>query len=97
SVRCVVVQRASLTPQLTVPNSAVLREEDHAFVYLAFDQEKKGTTNLLHKYRVELGSQNEQQTQIKFSNQPKESLHLVSKNVAIVENERKKRTGAVLE
>jgi RND family efflux transporter MFP subunit len=97
SVRCVVVQRASLTPQLTVPNSAVLREEDHAFVYLAFDQEKSGTTNSLHKYRVEIGSQSEQQTQIKFSNQPKESFQLVSKNVAIVENERKKRTGAVLE
>lgn len=95
SVRCVVVQRESLIPQLTVPHSAVLTEEDHAFVYVAFDQEKKGNINTFHKYRVNLGNQNEKVSQIKFSNLPTGTYKLVSKNVAIVENERKKKSGAL--
>ena len=97
SVRCVVVKRESLIPQLTVPHSAILTEEDHSFIYLTFDSEKKGDVNTLHKYRVTVGNQNEKVAQVKFSNQPAGDFKLVSKNVAIIENERKKRSGAVLE
>lgn len=95
SVRCVVVKSESLTPQLTVPHSAVLTEGDHAFVYVAFDEEKKEGINTLHKYRVSVGHQNEKVIQIKFSNSPVGNFKLVSKNVAIVENERKKRSGVL--
>ena len=70
SIRCVVVKRESLVPQLTVAHAAILTEEDHAFVYLVFDEEKKGVTNILHKYRVTVGNQNEKEVQIKFSNVP---------------------------
>ena len=95
SIRCVVVKRESLVPQLTVAHAAILTEEDHAFVYLVFDEEKKGVTNILHKYRVTVGNQNEKEVQIKFSNEPAGTFKIVSKNVAIVENERKKRSGAL--
>jgi cobalt-zinc-cadmium efflux system membrane fusion protein len=95
SIRCVVVRRESLVPQLTVTHSALLTEEDHAFVYLVFDAEKKGSANKLHKYRVTVGNQNEKEVQIKFLNEPAGTFKIVSKNVAIVENERKKRSGAL--
>jgi membrane fusion protein, heavy metal efflux system len=97
SVRCVVVKRESLTPQLTVPHSAVLSEEDHAFVYVAFDREKKARENNLHKYRVTLGNQNEKSVQISFANEPSGSYRIVGKNVMIVENERKKKSGMAFE
>ena len=97
SVRCVVVKKESLTPQLTIPHSAVLTDEDHSFVYVAFNKDKQQSTNILRKYIVELGNQNEKIIQIKFSNAPAGEFKLIGKNVAIVENERKKRAGAIFE
>jgi membrane fusion protein, heavy metal efflux system len=93
SIRCVIVLKESLIPKLTVPLSAVLEEEDHAFVYLTFPAERKGIENTLHKYRVNKGNQNEAWVQISFANEPKGEYRIVSKNVMIVENERKKRSG----
>ncbi len=97
SVRCVVVKKESLLPQLTVPHSAVLTDEDHSFVYVAFDKDKTQSLNILQKYRVEVGNQNERVIQIKFSNPPQGEFKIIGKNVAIIENERKKRLGALVE
>jgi membrane fusion protein, heavy metal efflux system len=95
SIRCVIVKKESLTPKLTVPLSAVLEEEDHAFVYLTFSTKRKDTENILHKYRVRKGNQNETWVQITFANEPIGEYKVVSKNVMIVENERKKRSGTL--
>ncbi len=90
SVRCVAIKKETLTPKLAVPLSAVLEEEDHSFVYV---QLASDTSKLLHKYRIIKGSQNEQWVQITFANEPKGDYTVVSKNVMIVENERRKRIG----
>ncbi|MFM8914602.1 MAG: efflux RND transporter periplasmic adaptor subunit [Flammeovirgaceae bacterium] len=97
SVRCVVVKKESLTPKLTVPLAAILHEEDHHFVYLAFPEQDKNKETNLHKYRVTLGNQNEKLVQITFANEPKGDYRIVTKNVMIVENERKKKSGMVME
>lgn len=90
SVRCVAIKKESLTPKLAVPRSAVLDEEDHSFVYVELASD---TIKFLHKYRVIKGNQNEQWVQISFANEPKGDYRVVSKNVMIVENERRKRIG----
>lgn len=90
SVRCVAMKKESLAPKLSVPLSAVLDEADHSFVYLLFVGD---TSNVLYKYRIYKGNQNEQWVQITFANEPKKDYLVVFKNVMIVENERKKRAG----
>ncbi len=91
SVRCVAIKKESQTPKLAVPLAAVLEEEDHSFVYVRFSAD---TASQLHKYRVIKGNQNEQWVQITFANEPKGDYQVVSKNVMIVENERRKRLGS---
>lgn len=51
----------------------------------------------MHKYRVSLGNQNEKQVQIEFANEPTGDYRIVTKNVMIVENERKKKSGMTFE
>jgi cobalt-zinc-cadmium efflux system membrane fusion protein len=97
SVRCVIVKKESLTPKLTVPLAAILTEEDHHFVYLSFTNENKNKETMMHKYRVSLGNQNEKQVQIAFPNEPTGDYRIVTKNVMIVENERKKKSGMTFE
>lgn len=97
SVRCVIVKKESLTPKLTVPLAAILTEEDHHFVYLSFTNENKNKETMMHKYRVSLGNQNEKQVQIAFANEPTGDYRIVTKNVMIVENERKKKSGMTFE
>jgi RND family efflux transporter MFP subunit len=97
SIRCILAKRESGAAQFTVPRSAILQEEDHAFVYLSFPQQNTGDSYLLQKYRVALGNQNEKEIQIAFANPPAGEFQLVVNNVAIVENERKKRSGMVME
>lgn len=97
SVRCVIVKKESLTPKLTVPLAAILTEEDHNFVYLSFTNENKNKETMMHKYRVSLGNQNEKQVQIAFANEPTGDYRIVTKNVMIVENERKKKSGMTFE
>jgi cobalt-zinc-cadmium efflux system membrane fusion protein len=97
SVRCVIVKKESLTPKLTVPLAAILTEEDHHFVYLSFINENKNKETMMHKYRVSLGNQNEKQVQIEFANEPTGDYRIVTKNVMIVENERKKKSGMTFE
>ncbi|MFM7430121.1 MAG: efflux RND transporter periplasmic adaptor subunit [Flammeovirgaceae bacterium] len=97
SVRCVIVKKESLTPKLTVPLAAILTEEDHHFVYLSFTNENKNKETMMHKYRVSLGNQNEKLVQITFANEPKGDYRIVTKNVMIVENERKKKSGMMME
>lgn len=97
SVRCVIVKKESLTPKLTVPLAAILTEEDHHFVYLSFTNENKNKETMMHKYRVSLGNQNEKQVQIAFANEPNGDYRIVTKNVMIVENERKKKSGMTFE
>ena len=97
SVRCVIVKKESLTPKLTVPLAAILTEEDHHFVYLSFINENKNKETMMHKYRVSLGNQNEKQVQIAFANEPTGDYRIVTKNVMIVENERKKKSGMTFE
>jgi RND family efflux transporter MFP subunit len=97
SVRCVIVKKESLTPKLTVPLAAILTEEDHHFVYLSFTNENKNKETMMHKYRVSLGNQNEKQVQIEFANEPTGDYRIVTKNVMIVENERKKKSGMTFE
>lgn len=97
SVRCVIVKKESLTPKLTVPLAAILTEEDHHFVYLSFTNENKNKDTMMHKYRVSLGNQNEKQVQIAFANEPTGDYRIVTKNVMIVENERKKKSGMTFE
>lgn len=93
SVRCALIKEESKTPQLTVPIAAILEEEDYHFVYLCFPTEKKGDANLLHKFRVGLGNQNDTEVQIQFANVPQEDFLVVVNNSQIVENERKKQSG----
>ncbi|UXE65280.1 MAG: efflux RND transporter periplasmic adaptor subunit [Chryseotalea sp. WA131a] len=97
SVRCVIVKKESLTPKLTVPLAAILTEEDHHFVYLSFTNENKNKETMMHKYRVSLGNQNEKQVQIAFANEPTGDYRIVTKNLMIVENERKKKSGMTFE
>jgi membrane fusion protein, heavy metal efflux system len=97
SLRCVVLKKESLTPKLTVPLASILHEEDHHFVYLTFPSQNKNRETNLHKYRVTLGNQNEKFVQISFANKPSGEYRIVTKNVMIVENERKKRSGMVFE
>lgn len=97
SVRCVIAKKESLTPKLTVPLAAILTEEDHHFVYLSFTNENKNKETMMHKYRVSLGNQNEKQVQIAFANEPTGDYRIVTKNVMIVENERKKKSGMTFE
>ncbi|MFM8741062.1 MAG: efflux RND transporter periplasmic adaptor subunit [Cytophagales bacterium] len=97
SVRCVVLKKESLTPKLTVPLASILHEEDHHFVYLTFPAQNKNRETTLHKYRVNLGNQNEKFVQIAFANEPTGEYRIVTKNVMIVENERKKKSGMVFE
>lgn len=97
SVRCVIVKKESLTPKLTVPLAAILTEEDHHFVYLSFTNENKNKETVMHKYRVSLGNQNEKEVQIAFANEPTGDYRIVTKNVMIVENERKKKSGMAFE
>jgi RND family efflux transporter MFP subunit len=97
SVRCVIVKKESLAPKLTVPLAAILTEEDHHFVYLSFTNENKNKETMMHKYRVSLGNQNEKQVQIAFANEPTGDYRIVTKNVMIVENERKKKSGMTFE
>ena len=97
SVRCVIVKKESLTPKLTVPLAAILTEEDHHFVYLSFTNENKNKEIMMRKYRVSLGNQNEKQVQIAFANEPTGDYRIVTKNVMIVENERKKKSGMTFE
>lgn len=97
SIRCILAKRETGTAQFTVPKSAVLREEDHAFVYINVPQENTTDGYLLRKYRVSLGNENENEIQIVFANPPASEFQLVVNNVAIVENERKKRSGMLLE
>lgn len=95
SIRCVVINNASLKPKLAVPRSAILEEADHSFVYIGYSDSAKAQRTLF-KCRVIKGNQNEEWVQITFANEPKGDYRIVSKNVMIVENERKKRSGAVL-
>jgi membrane fusion protein, heavy metal efflux system len=97
SVRCVIVKKESLTPKLTVPLAAILTEEDHQFVYVSFTNESKNKETKLHKYRVSLGNQNEKNVQIDFANEPSGNYRIVTRNVMIVENERKKQSGMSFE
>ncbi len=97
SVRCVLMKNESNKPQLTVPVGAVLQEEDHHFIFLTFPAEKLGTENIIHKYRVTLGAQNEREVHIQFANEPNPGFLVVTKNAMIVENERKKKSGLVFE
>lgn len=97
SIRCVIVKKESLVPKLTVPLSALLEEEDHSFVYLTFLEERKNSENVLHKFRVTKGNQSEELVQITYANEPKGDYKIVSKNVMIVENERKKKSGMTIE
>jgi cobalt-zinc-cadmium efflux system membrane fusion protein len=90
SIRCVVINAQSLKPKLAVPRSAILEEADHSYVYIRFND---STQQSLYKCRVVKGNQNEEWIQITFANEPKGSYLIVSKNVMIVENERKKRSG----
>jgi len=97
SIRCILSKRENGTPQFTVPKSAILQEEDHPFVYLSFPKEKTDEGYLLHKFRISRGNENEREVQIAFANEPSGEFELVVNNVAIVENERKKRSGMVFE
>jgi RND family efflux transporter MFP subunit len=97
SVRCVLAKKESNTPKLTVPKSAILQEEDHHFVYVTFPNEKKGQESLFEKFRIALGTENDKEVQIAFANEPANDFLIVVNNVAIVENERKKRSGMVME
>ena len=97
SVRCILAKKESNTPKLTVPKSAILQEEDHHFVYVSFVDEKKSNDRVLHKYRVTTGNESEREVQIDFANPPSRDFLVVTTNVAIVENERKKRSGMTME
>ncbi len=97
SVRCVLAKKESNTPKLTVPKSAILQEEDHHFVYLTFPSGKKNNEFVFEKYRIALGNESDKEVQIDFANQPANEFLIVVNNVAIVENERKKRSGMVME
>lgn len=90
SVRCVVIKKESLAPKLTVPISAVLEEGDHAFVFVKL---KADSANVLYKYRITKGYQNEQWIQVEFANNPPGDYQVVSKNVMLIEHERIKRIG----
>jgi cobalt-zinc-cadmium efflux system membrane fusion protein len=94
SVRCALIKEESKTPLLTVPIASILEEEDHHFVYLCYNREKRGDKNRLHKYRVTLGNRNDSEIQIQFANAPGEDFLVVTNNSQIVENERKKLSGA---
>lgn len=97
SVRCVLSKKESNTPKLTVPKSAVLQEEDHHFVYVTFPGGKKSNEFVFEKYRIALGNESDKEVQIEFANEPTNDFLIVVNNVAIVENERKKRSGMVME
>jgi len=91
SIRCVIIKRESQQAKLAVPRSAVLDEADHSYVYLWFPQRSTPNKKTLYKSRITKGSQNEEWVQITFANEPDEKYQVVSKNVMIVENERRKR------
>ncbi len=95
SVRCALIKEESKVPLLTVPISALLEEEDHQFVYLSYYREKQGDKNIFHKYRVTPGNRNDTEVQIQFANVPTEDFLVVVSNSQIVENERKKLSGAL--
>jgi len=95
SVQCVVIKKASLEPKMVVPHSAILEEADRSYVYLRFSDSTASAQQLLYKYQVTKGDQNEKWVQVTFSNEPKGNYKIVSKNVMIVENERKKRSGLI--
>jgi cobalt-zinc-cadmium efflux system membrane fusion protein len=97
SIRCVVIKSESTQPKLAVPRAAVLDEDDHSYVYVYFEAEKNKVEKNLHKLRVLRGNQNEEWVHITFANPPAGEYQIVSKNVMIVENERKKRSGALSE
>jgi RND family efflux transporter MFP subunit len=97
SIRCVVIKKESLQPKLSVPRSAILDEDDHSYVYVSYLNNKPKSQSELHKLRVIKSNQNEEWVQIAFANEPKGDYKIVSKNVAIVENERKKRNGMAFE
>lgn len=93
SVRCVLTRRESQVPGPTVPRGSILVEEDHDFIYLTYPSEKNGVMNLLHKERISLTAQNEREVQIRLHNQAKPGYLVVTNNVMIVENQRKKLNG----
>lgn len=97
SIRCVVIKSESTQPKLAVPRAAVLDEDDHSYVYVYFPADKNKVEKNLHKLRVMKGNQNEEWVHITFANPPAGDYQIVSKNVMIVENERKKRAGSLSE
>lgn len=97
SIRCVVIKKESTQPRLAVPRAAILDEDDHSYVYVYPQPAKTGKEKELQKVRVFRGDQNEEWVHITFANEPAGEYQIVSKNVMIVENERKKRSGALNE
>ncbi|HRI78606.1 MAG TPA: efflux RND transporter periplasmic adaptor subunit [Cyclobacteriaceae bacterium] len=93
AVKCALIKEESKTPKLSIPIAAILEEEDHQFVFLCFNKEKKGSKNIFRKYRVSLGNRSEEEVQIQFANPPTEDFMVVVNNTQIVENERKKMSG----
>jgi membrane fusion protein, heavy metal efflux system len=95
SVRAIVLNKDKDVTAHAVPLSAVLREEDNYFVFGTESAIGSGKLNI-KKYKVNLGSKDENYTEVIFPNEVSDKLTIAQNNVAALEMQRKQASGSEL-
>lgn len=95
SVRAIVLNKDKDVTAHAVPLSAVLQEEDNYFVFGTESAIGSGKLNI-KKYKVNLGSKDENYTEVIFPNEVSDKLTIAQNNVAALEMQRKQALGSEL-
>ncbi len=93
SVRAIVLNKDKDVTAHAVPLSAVLKEEDNYFVFGTESVIGSGKLNI-KKYKVNLGSKDENYTEVIFPNEVSDKLTIAQNNVAALEMQRKQASGS---
>jgi len=88
SVRAILLNKDKEVTAHAVPLAAVLQEEDNYFVFGTESAIGSGTLNI-KKYKVNLGSKDENYTEVIFPNEVSDKLVIAQNNVAALEMQRK--------
>ncbi|MBC7450976.1 MAG: efflux RND transporter periplasmic adaptor subunit [Cytophagales bacterium] len=90
SIKAILERQKNIQPSYIVPNSALLFEDDQIYVFTSISDINNDTI-AVKKTKVTTEDRNETESEIVFANKMPDTFYVASKNVSILEVERRKR------
>jgi RND family efflux transporter MFP subunit len=86
SVQGFVLSKSNQSTSLSVPNSAILQQEDAFYVFGTTNPNLSGEIKLT-KYKIFVGNKNDDYSEISFPNQINSDIYVAKSNIAVLEAE----------